>query len=204
MPSRDAITHWITQLQAGDQIAAQELWQHYFERLVNLARKKLKGRTLTTTDEEDVALSAFNSFVRGARQGRYPQLADRDNLWKILVVITAHKVLHLVRDEGRQKRGGDRRPGQAVLSRSDERALEQIAGKEPTPQFAAQVADQCRRLLANLASNELESIALWKMEGFTTEEIAGKLNCAPRTVERKLRLIRTIWEKEKRPQLGGR
>lgn len=195
MPSRDSITHWINQLQAGDHVAAQELWQHYFERLVNLARKKLKGRTLTATDEEDVALSAFNSFVRGAKQGRYPQLADRDNLWRILVVITAHKVLHLVRDEGRQKRGGDRRPGQSALSRSDERALEQIADNEPTPQFAAQVADQCRRLLSSLGSNELESIALWKMEGFTTEEIAVKLNCAPRTVERKLRLIRAIWEK---------
>jgi DNA-binding CsgD family transcriptional regulator len=32
------------------------------------------------------------------------------------------------------------------------------------------------------------------MEGYTTEEIAAKLDCAPRTVERKLRLIRGVWE----------
>lgn len=196
MTSRDAITHWIGQLQAGNHIAAQELWQHYFERLVALARKKLKGRNLAAADEEDVALSAFNSFFRGAKQGRYPQLSDRDNLWRVLVVITAHKVLHLVRDEGRQKRGGDRKHAEAESKRDEAQALEQIAGNEPTPEFAAQVAEECRRLLNLLGSDELEAIALAKMEGFTTEEIAAKLACAPRTIERKLRLIRNIWEKQ--------
>jgi DNA-directed RNA polymerase specialized sigma24 family protein len=34
------------------------------------------------------------------------------------------------------------------------------------------------------------------MEGFTHEEIATKLGCATVTVERRLRLIRSIWRKE--------
>jgi len=190
MKSTDSVTGWIDRYQAGDQLAAQQLWERYFERLVALARKKLKGRTLTAADEEDVALSAFNSFFRGAKEGRYPQLADRDNLWRILVVITAHKVLHLVRDQDRQKRGGERR----AAASGDSRGWERIVDTEPTPQFAAQVAEECQRLLACLESKELETVALWKMEGFTTEEMAARLSCAPRTVERKLRLIRRIWE----------
>ena len=42
-------------------------------------------------DEEDVALSAFDSFCRGAEQGRFPQLDGRDDLWHLLVVITVRK-----------------------------------------------------------------------------------------------------------------
>jgi len=39
-------------------------------------------------------------------------------------------------------------------------------------------------------------VALAKMEGYTNDEIAAQLECAPRTVERKLRLIRSLREAE--------
>jgi DNA-directed RNA polymerase specialized sigma24 family protein len=67
-------------------------------------------------------------------------------------------------------------------------------GNEPTPEFAAQVAEECQRLLDMLPDDELCSIAVWKMEGHTNEEIAGLLGCAVPTVERRLRLIRKCWE----------
>jgi DNA-directed RNA polymerase specialized sigma24 family protein len=138
-----------------------------------------------------VALSAFDCFCRNVKRGRFPQLADRDGLWGLLVVLTARKAAHLLRDEGRQKRAGGRAPGPA-----DPPAVEEILGDEPSPAFAAQVADECRRLLRSLGDSELESVALWRMEGYSVEEIAGQLGCVPRSVKRKLRLIRTIWEEE--------
>jgi IS30 family transposase len=61
------------------------------------------------------------------------------------------------------------------------------------------MAEECELLLDRLGSAELRLIALWKMEGDTTLEIAAKLRRAPRTVERKLRAIRTLWEKEVAP-----
>jgi DNA-directed RNA polymerase specialized sigma24 family protein len=39
-------------------------------------------------------------------------------------------------------------------------------------------------------------VAVWKLEGHTVPEIAARLGCAPPTVERRLRLIRTIWAEE--------
>ena len=69
-----------------------------------------------------------------------------------------------------------------------------MVGSEPTPAFAAQVAEQLRRLLGRLDDPSLRSLALWKMEGFTNEEAAEKLSCSLATVERKLRLIRRAWE----------
>jgi hypothetical protein len=72
MPAPGSVTHWINALKGGDPAAAQKLWERYFARLVGLARKKLQGTRHLTADEEDVALSAFDSFCRGAAAGRFP------------------------------------------------------------------------------------------------------------------------------------
>jgi len=184
MSSEGSVSRWLVGLKAGDPDAAQKLWERYFRRLVGLARLKLQGAPRRAASEEDVALSAFASFCQGVEQGRFPQLDDRDNLWRLLVVLTARKAWRLLRREGQQKRGGGADFGEAEL--------DGIVGPEPTPEFAAEVAEEYRRLLAALADRELESVALWKMEGYTNAEIAGRLGCAPRTVERKLQVIRAV------------
>jgi DNA-directed RNA polymerase specialized sigma24 family protein len=202
MSPGESVSHWLHLLQAGDAVAAQRLWERYFHRLVGLARAKLQGQRRRAADEEDVALSAFASFCRGAEAGRFPQLSDRDNLWRLLVTLTERKAYNLVRDERRQKRGGGAVLGESGLRRPDDSAaagLDRLAGREPTPEFAAQVADECRRLLARLDDAELQAIAVWKMEGETTAAIAARLGCALSTVERRLRLIRQIWENEQAP-----
>jgi RNA polymerase sigma factor (sigma-70 family) len=189
MSSEGSVTLWLRQLQEGDPAAARPLWERYFQRLVDLARRKLLGARPQGADEEDVALSAFDSLCRGLERGRFPDLRDRDNLWNLLVVLTARKASHLIRDESRLKRGCGRRAGTAE-------ELERVAVQEPDPAFAAELADNCQRLLGLLGDDELRAVALSKMEGYTTQEIAARLDCAPRTVERRLRLIRGLWEKE--------
>jgi DNA-directed RNA polymerase specialized sigma24 family protein len=193
MGPEGSVSRWLQQLQKGDAAAVQPLWERYFPRLVELARKKLRDAPRRGT-EEDVALSAFDSFCRNAVDGRFPQLADRDDLWRLLVLLTARKAARSVRDERRQKRGG----GTVPLERTPEEglALDQILSREPTPDFAAQAAEECQRLLRLLGEPELEAVALWKMEGYTVEEIAQKLGYVPRSIKRKLRVIRGLWEKE--------
>src|SRR3954452_19706131 len=105
MSSVGSVTHWIQALRGGDPGAAQKLWERYFPRLVGLARARLQGARRRAEDEEDVALSAFDSFCRGAREGRFPRLADRNDLWRLLVVLTARKAVDLLQREGRLKRG---------------------------------------------------------------------------------------------------
>jgi DNA-directed RNA polymerase specialized sigma24 family protein len=122
-------------------------------------------------------------------------LADRDSLWRLLVVLTARKAAHLARDQGRHKRGGSGRPAAEALE-DEEFVLAQLLSREPDPAFAAQAAEEYRRLLASLKDPELESVVVWRMEGYTVEEVAARLGCAPRSVKRKLRLIRSIWEGE--------
>jgi DNA-directed RNA polymerase specialized sigma24 family protein len=194
-----SVTYWIGLIKEGDEAAAQQLWESYFQRLVRLARAKLRGTPRRAADEEDVALSAFSSFCRGAGQGRFPHLADREDLWQLHVVLTARKAFRLAQYERRKTRGGSHGSGDKAPpsgAGDEEPRLAQLIGREPTPEFAAQVAEACQQLLARLGSAELRAIALWKMEGYTTEEIAAKQDCAPRTIERKLQRIRGLWAKE--------
>lgn len=185
------VTRWIVQLKAGDSHAAQKLWEAYFAKVVQLARRRLQDSPRRAADEEDLALSAFKSFCLGAEQGRFPDLVDRDGLWSLLVAITANKAIDAQRRESRQKRGG----GLTVQPLSDGLSgeLSEIIGREPTPEFAAQVAEQCEQLLERLADPELAQIAILKMQGFSVDEIGQQLDCASRTVKRKLQRIRTIW-----------
>ena len=199
-----SITRWLGDLKAGDPEAAQPLWERYYARLVRLARARLnlRRRSAAAEDEEDAALSAFHSFCEGAAHGRFPRLADRDDLWKLLVVITARKAGAQLQREGRHKRGGGRVVDAADLRDRDPSAsagddlLDQVIGTEPTPEFAAMVAEEYRRLLDSLDDDELRRVALDRMEGYTTDEIAARLGCARRTVARRLDLIRKTWEAE--------
>jgi DNA-directed RNA polymerase specialized sigma24 family protein len=175
----------------------QELWQRYFVRLVELARGRLR-QVPRAADEEDVALSAFDSFCRNAGQGRFPQLQDRDDLWRLLATVTARKACRLLRDEGRHKRGGHAL--QAGANGDDPAALlEEVAGSEPSPEMALQLTEEYQRLLGLLGDEQLRQVAIWRMEGYSVEEIAMRADCAPRSVKRRLQVIRSLWEHEEPP-----
>jgi RNA polymerase sigma factor (sigma-70 family) len=200
MSSLGSVTHWIERLKTGDPDAAQKLWERYFQQLVALARQRLRGAPRRAADEEDVALSAFESFRKRAEQGRFPNLADRDQLWRLLLTMTVHKAQRLIEREKAAKRGGGRVLDEAALagpaSTGNGLALLQIIGSEPTPQMAAQLAEECQRLLKVLGNDNLQTVAQLRLEGYTVEEIAAQLDCVPRTVQRRLRAIRKIWEQE--------
>jgi DNA-directed RNA polymerase specialized sigma24 family protein len=199
MPAEGSVSCWIELLKTGDQAAAQPLWERYFHRLVGLARTKLPDGRRRAADEEDVALSAFNSFCKGVEAGRFPQLMDRDDLWRLLITLTARKAFDQVRDENRLKRGGGAVLGHSALNAAGndgDSEFERFVSQEPTPESAALVAEECCRLLDRLKSDELRTIAVWKMEGYTNAEIAAKLDCAQSTIERKLQRIRLKWEEE--------
>jgi DNA-directed RNA polymerase specialized sigma24 family protein len=203
MPGDDpgSITQWIAEVKGGDLAAVQPLWERYFARMVDLARARLRAsrRRDAVSDEEDAALSAFDSLCAGLARGRFPQLADRDDLWRLLVVITTRKVQAQARRRLRQKRGGGHvRPASDLAdpgsgdNADDNDLLAQAVGSEPTPEFAAMVAEEYRRLLDRLGDDVLRKVAILRMEGYTTDAIAEQLGCARRTVARQLALIRHI------------
>jgi DNA-directed RNA polymerase specialized sigma24 family protein len=182
-----SVTRMIAPMQAGDPAAVQELWQRYFHRLVGLARARLAGTRRCVIDEEDVALSAFDSFCRNAELGRFPKLTDRDCLWRLLVTFTARKAGHLRRDQSRLK--------QVDAGADDRDLLQEVLSREPDPAFAALAADQHSHLMS-LLNDDLREVALLRMQGESIEEIAARRGMVGRSIKRKLALIRELWDRE--------
>ena len=205
MTPTDTVTDWLRQFRTGDREAVRKLWGRYYPRLVEQARRQLRGVPRRAADEEDVAADAFDSFCRGVEAGRCPDLDDRNGLWQLLLAMTANKAVDLVRYAGRDKRDwrrtvsadspapADADGGVEGLLRSD----------EPDPAFVLEVADRLNWLLSRLADGQLRQIALLKLEGYTNAEIAARLGCAVSTVERRLVLIRRRLEAAAGEGAGG-
>jgi RNA polymerase sigma factor (sigma-70 family) len=198
LPHDDEVTLWIERLSGGDERAAQKLWDRYFDRLVRLARRKFEriGINRRAADEEDVALSALNSFYRHAVDGRF-QLGDREELWKLLVTITVRKAYAEGKRQRAKKRGEGQVRGESIFIRPGGEpngpGIGGVLGDEPTPELATMAAESCEELLGMLGDESQREVARLKLEGYTNEEIAERLGCVVRTVERKLNLIREKW-----------
>jgi RNA polymerase sigma factor (sigma-70 family) len=151
-----------------------------------------------TADEDDVAQNVFVSLFRGVEAGRFPRLADRSDLWQILLMLTHQKVVELIRHETRDKRGGGSVRGESVFTKHDnaEKGFDLVSGAEPGPEFEAVLKEEYDRLLALLSSQVLRQVALFRFEGYSNQEIAERLGMTTRSVERKLQQIRKEWAKE--------
>ncbi len=200
LSSGNSITVWIQDLKAGNETAAEKLWQRYCQQLTRYARQKFGPKARRVADEEDMALMAFHSFCRGVADGRFPQLADRDDLWQILLMIAERKTIDHLREQFRQKRGGGNVRGESIFdtpaSDNAYRGIEQAIDDNATPDFAVTALDECRRLLEMLPDEDLRKVASWKLAGWKNREIAEKLGCVTATVERKLKRIRNLWSEE--------
>jgi DNA-directed RNA polymerase specialized sigma24 family protein len=195
--AKGSVTNWIADLRAGNLAAASPLWNRYFDKMVDMAGATLGESPSAAFDDEDVALSAFENLTRGLVEGRFPELRDRNDLWRLLVVITARKALTQLQHERRQKR----RAGQVFRestrpadgSSYDAHGLNRMASREPPPEALAIFAEQCQHLFESLGDESLRQVVCLRLEGFTNEEIAERLGCNRRTVTRKLELIRQTW-----------
>lgn len=192
MDVEESITRLIGLAKAGESAVAEPLWHAYFQKLVGVARHKLATAPRAAADEEDVALSAFQSFWNGVRADRFPQLTDRTSLWPLLVAITAHKCVDLVRHQTRAKRGGG-------VAHDPPAALEVVVSREPEPDIPIQITDQLATLLACLdrtGDPQLRKVAELRLHGHSADEIGSTLDCSKRTVERKLAVIERCWAAE--------
>lgn len=202
MSDEGSVTDLIRQLELGDEEAARLLWQRYFHRLVDFARRRLGTTHCGVADEEDVALSVFRCLWGHATRGKLSELEGRQELWRLLVVMTTNKAIDQQRRSAKLKRGGGKLLHNAMQGDEGEEAVDfgvelaQVMDDQPTPEVQAMIAEGHRRLMALLGDERLRQIAQWKLEGYTNEEIASRLGLATRSIERKLRQIRHVWAQE--------
>ena len=190
-----SVTGWLQQLRDGDESAAEAIWKRFYQRLVTVAARRLGSGRTRVADGEDVALDALDSFCRRVEAGAYPNLNDRDELWRLLLTITENKAFNQIRKEGAEKRGGGNVRGDSVFFCDNESAaggFDRFDGLDPTPEDAAIMEETLGELLAQLTDGQRQ-IAVKKLEGYTNREISDDLNLSVATVERRLRQTRLRW-----------
>ncbi len=193
MSNTNNVSHWIDLVKGGDSAAANRIWHHYFDRLVRSVRGRLAGHNRAVSDEEDIVLSVFDSFYAAAEQGRFPDLADRDDLWRLLLRMSARKVIDKRRHDRRQRRGGD----VEVLSLDgDEKTIIEAIGQEPSPEMVLTMQESMEQFFSHLGVGHLRDLAVAKLEGYSNAELARQFACSERTIERRLHLIREKCQQE--------
>ena len=186
------VTRWIQQLAEGDQQASEQLWQHVSLRLEDFARQKLDDRIRRRYDEHDAANSAFHSLCRGLTDGRL-EAESRDSFWGLLAVITSRKITAERRRLVAQKRGGKELRGESGFGDFGAAGINEVDGQQATPDVLAEVSESCSELFDAIEDEALRKIVLLKFQGWKNGEVATELQCAQRTIERKLEKIRRIW-----------
>ena len=192
------VIRWMQQVQGGDDEAAEQIWNEYYRRLMGLARLKLGGSPRRVGDEDDVVVNALDSFFRAARDDRFDRLQDRSDLWRVLAMLVARKAARQIEHQMRQKRGSGQVRGESVFIAADDTGaagLENLAaGENLAGDYVVEMQESLEQLLDLLPDDEYRAIANMRMEGHSNEEIAEKLGCTERTVERRLQRIREVWE----------
>lgn len=193
--SSQDISHWIDQLKEGNSVAAGQIWHLYFERLIRAVRQRLRGQNRAVSDEEDIVASVFESFYQAAEAGRFPELSDRDDLWRLLLSMSARKVIDKRRRDQRQRRGGGIQL-HSIDGDAERSAMFEVVGDSPSPEMVAMMTESMEQLFSHLSDERLKAIAIAKLEGLTNAEIAANCHCSERTIERRLHLIREKCEQE--------
>ncbi len=189
------ITHWIRGVAEGDSVAALRIFEHFRPRLEKLAARRLAGNR-GVADEEDIVVIALNSFFKAARDQRFKQLDNRDDLWQILAMLTARKAIDHVHRERSLKRGGGQVQGESVFGHdtANRAGIDAAADVAATPELASEMMEELDAMLEALGDPTLRTIAIGKLNGCSNPELAEQLGIGLRTIERKLHLIRAVWK----------
>lgn len=200
-PEEGSVSRVIRQMKDGDASNADLIWERFFDRICFLVRDRLHSQLKAVADEEDVALQSLLELFRGLLDGNYPDLNDRDSLWRLLVTVSSRNVIDQVKSESRQKRGSGRVVHESSFQDTESASalFEGLPSNAITPDVQLMITERCAQMLESLQDEQLQAIAVMKTAGSGNQEIAGALQISLRSVERRLAQIRTIWDADESP-----
>lgn len=180
----------IRQWQAGDQHAAEAMFNRYVHRLVGLARTRLSGQMRRRVEPEDVVQSAYRSFFRKAGDGHF-ELGKSGDLWRLLAAITINKVRGQVEFHTAQKRGITAET--STDGTSQFRVGPEAIGDDPSPEDAAAIVEELEAVMQGLDATQRRILTL-SLQDASESEISEAVQRSGRTVRRTLLQIRSELE----------
>ncbi len=182
----------MSDLGAGDQQAAEAVFQHFLGKLLGLARSRLDARLQQKVDPEDVLQSVFRSFFRRQENNEF-DLDGWDELWALLVTFTVRKCCKQARHFGSKKRDVSREASPQFMdddSNSDQFTEWELISREPTPQQAVLLTELLDQMMCPF-DEQGQAIISMKLQGYNENEISSEIDRTVRTVRRVLSRVRT-------------
>lgn len=142
-------------------------------------------------DPEDILQSVMRTFFGRLKEGAFV-IKDSDDLLRLLVKITIHKTLRQISFHKAAKRDPQQETGQADPNHDQ---MLDLSGREPDPEVAIMFVDQLEHFLNMLGPQERQILEM-RLQGFSNEEIAKKLNIYDRKIRRVIERIRGLAEQE--------
>ena len=199
MSANGSISGWIATLRGGNLEPIQQLWDRYKSGLIAAARRHLSTVPKLTVNDDDIAQSVLVAIWRGGEAGLFDKVADRDELWWTLLKITRRKVVTAYRRERTKKRGKWWIASKERLATDlGIESIGDLLDSRPSPEMICAIEEQTGRLIDCLRKPDLQKVAVWRIEGLSVNEIAERLSLTPRSIERKLNIIRRRWCEELR------
>lgn len=200
-----SVTECLERVKQGESFAQLQIFERYCSALTALANGRLH-RGHVVADAEDVVSQVFYDFLMGATEGRFRKLEDRRDLWQLLLALTRRRMISQRRYDCAQKRSNPSAEPHLPTTMSADSAIERasvrphegtmqqsVVDLQPNPALATQLQEEFVVRLQQLDGDKLRSIAVQKLAGYSNQEIADKMDCSLRSVERKLSLIRRRW-----------
>jgi RNA polymerase sigma factor (sigma-70 family) len=189
-----SVTGLFSRLKNSDPAVLGEIWRRFFPRMAGLARKALGARRDGAQDADDVVQCAMLSFWNAMDHSSPPEFRDRDDLWRFLGVITVRKARRISRHANARKRSDHRTLSESQIASSgssnqdDDFRLDRVLTEITPPDFDL----FCEEMLLALEEAPRQ-IALLRLQGHSSAEIAAQLECSERSVQRSLKAIRERW-----------
>ena len=196
MSPKSSFQDLLSQLQAGDEVAAAKIYQRYARLLIGMARGHLDTLIRQKVDAEDVVQSVYRSFFHRFGLGEY-ELENWQSLWGLLISITLRKCGRQIEYFHAQKRDVRRENTYAINSK-DSMVQWQAIAREPTSEEAAILTETMEQMLSLFEPRQRDIISL-SLQGYTQQEISEQIGCSERTIQR---LLNTARQKMKTEGLG--
>src|SRR5262245_38056526 len=153
-----------------DEHQVSSIMQRLFPRARAVAKQSLRSTPLRYADEEDVLLSACWHFCLGVLNGAIPSDLDPARQQRLLNRMVRQKAIDYVRRFHADKRGGGKVRGDSAFERPNDPnagGIDQVPDKTVDGLTAAMMEQNKEILLAELGSDDLRQIVLWKVDGYS-------------------------------------
>jgi len=195
-----SITRLLGPFRENDPDAAARIWGRYQSLLVDLASRWLGGFPRRVADEEDIAHTAFLTCWQQVTARKYPELADRQDLERILRDLVKKAALDYKKRQKSQKRGGGQVQDESTIGIGQDSAASKgfAAIADPTsltPDELAEFRSLWVRLFEELTESERQ-IAIARLADFTVtdKELAVAMKCSVSLIRLRLQAIRRKWK----------